>query len=126
MKPEELRIGNFIRSEIANQDMTICEVHQGNVMFHPLFKKVDSSQKPFMSLMVYLKPIPLTEEWLEKFGLEPVIGNEWGDDLLCFEWADEELIYTAGEGLALSPWIKYVHQLQNLYFALTGKELELI
>lgn len=32
--------------------------------------------------------------------------------------------YTAGEGLRLSMQILYVHQLQNLYFALTGKELE--
>lgn len=69
-------------------------------------------------------PIPLTEEWLVKFGFDKI------------EWADNEYYrngYTVKieEGYT-SVWfqtseieIKYVHQLQNLIFALTGQELEL-
>lgn len=68
-----------------------------------------------------LRPIPLTAEWIEKFGFDKLPnqnkydmdkfwacklrnGNEWHfEDLECI--------------------VKYVHQLQNLYFALTGEEL---
>ncbi len=72
-----------------------------------------------------LEPIPLTEEWLIKTGLErreksyykyPVyisIKPCLGEHYFAFEFGDstDEIE------------IKYVHQLQNLFFALTGEEL---
>ncbi len=51
------------------------------------------------------KPIPLTEEWLVKFEQKDL-------DLFILEIEVNWNIK-----------IKYVHQLQNLYFALTGEEL---
>lgn len=78
--------------------------------------------------------VPLTEERLLKAGFKidgtvltinqshngSFILENWGNNL-----TDEiELYYTAGYGIKLSIEIKYIHQLQNLYFALTGKELE--
>lgn len=70
----------------------------------------------------HLHPIPLTEEWLLSFG---------------FFWDNKEEMLIEGF-YRLTPmnkketeWyfndfglhIKYVHSLQNLYYALTGKEL---
>ena len=70
-----------------------------------------------------INPIPLTEEWLglDKFGL----SNKYyfAGDLILSQ--DEEGFYLSKEeelGFCL-PYIKYVHQLQNLYHALTGEEL---
>ena len=71
--------------------------------------------------------IPLTEEWLLKFGfdenLELVIREslsiEFNEDMQASLWAG---LYIAGEADSLK--IEYVHQLQNLYFALTGEDLE--
>ena len=67
-------------------------------------------------------PIPLTEEWLLKFGFE---SNPYQDryekDPIHIECAIiEGETYLWIENI---PHIKYVHQLQNLYFALTGEEL---
>ena len=67
------------------------------------------------------EPIPLTPEWLERLGFV----NERRDTYCigAFEiWIQgKQLFYY--ESLPNSPEIKYVHQLQNLFFALTGKEL---
>lgn len=71
-----------------------------------------------------VKPILITEEWLVKIGyektpsgtyLQPNSGN--------FIWFEQGLkCCIAGEYYPEN--IKYVHQLQNLYFALTGEELK--
>lgn len=75
----------------------------------------------------WFKGIPLTEEWLLKFGLEErYVKNEWSWHLN--KWNSyTEIRKTEGGFKFLDgyPEIKYVHQLQNIYFALTGEELML-
>lgn len=56
--------------------------------------------------------IPLTEEWLNKLGVKQIAMNKFKH-------------ISSGLDLECSYELKYVHQLQNLYFALTGKELQL-
>lgn len=82
-----------------------------------------------------IDPIPLTPEWLERCGLELrkedkiwqiQVGNtsyleiEAEEPFMCGvtpeTWRDICPIYIWNE-------IKHVHQLQNIYFALTGEEL---
>lgn len=82
--------------------------------------------------------IQLTEEWLKMFGLEPTYSphhKQWIE-----VYREEPLFYMQApkgfeEGFFIDLYldhdiydrtkyaIKYVHQLQNLYFALTGEEL---
>lgn len=75
------------------------------------------------------EPIPLTEEWLERLGFEdlPDWLNEWKKDIYWLNEVGET--FQLGIGVTTPKWqrtqIKYVHQLQNLYFALTGEELEI-
>lgn len=78
-----------------------------------------------------IDPIPITQEWLERFGFvydndedELILDAKSGISLMC---AHDSIVYYKGN---LEPlWvdvllnIEYVHQLQNLYFALTGNEL---
>ncbi len=75
------------------------------------------------------EPIPLTEEWLLKFGF--IKSKLEGYDV-HFKYSHHLLhssitaLYNAEFSLSLdnvARGIKYVHQLQNLYFALTGEEL---
>lgn len=98
----------------------------------------------FMDFMNYRHPqmggyygfcaIPLTEEWLIKLGFEQQNGiTVWKKEI---QYIDESYpaslqltnngtamqICRAGIGAACAPCF-YVHQLQNLYFALTGEEL---
>lgn len=108
MKPTELRIGNWIKRNTQSDGFQID---------HHSFWSCERNPENY-------KPIYLTEDWLEKFGFKT-------DDII---WVKDEIqighyksgfYLCSGTLLRLSKKIKYVHQLQNLYFALTGKELKL-
>lgn len=131
MKANELRIGNLVLkygSEILITPYDLINIE--------------------LSLNEY-EPIPLTEEWLLKFGFveeldkKPSLkhGNYFSiwvmDYKYSFSYADFRKdwgfyhSYTdAGNENDnnrfdfISCGIKHVHQLQNLYFALTGEELQ--
>ena len=74
----------------------------------------------------WVQPIPLTPEILEKCGF--VIDYQ-GDYMISFNGR----VYYYGNGFIMKDFsiktklnqfpIQYLHQLQNLYFALTGEEL---
>jgi len=74
----------------------------------------------------HYKPIPLTEEWLLKLGFERMPTNsEYDyklDDFHLNVDPDLENGYWV-DGLGLMKSIQYVHQLQNLYKALSNEEL---
>ena len=76
-----------------------------------------------------LHPIPLTEEILLNKCKAEKVGSEWqieyNDTTFIFEGSlGRGYYYTGGEGCKLSVLFYNLHQLQNLYFALTGEELE--
>ena len=83
-----------------------------------------------------IKPILLTEEFLSKFGAIPHYNLNY--DYFTFELVtdfrmtnyllkkqkDGSFEFTSKEG-SFERNIKHVHQLQNLFYALTGQELTL-
>lgn len=89
----------------------------------------------------HFEPIPLTEEWLLRFGFkknEPEISdgyfNWWNKEksvsvdveyVLTDNGVELLYYYVLQDINGCRPYkhIIYVHQLQNLYFALTGQEL---
>jgi len=82
-----------------------------------------------------IQPIELTEEWLIKFRFkkythEPIEGEEDKCEEYCIsklsivDWG-HGFIMSNSFSFTLRIELKYVHQLQNLYFALTGEELQL-
>jgi hypothetical protein len=108
MKASELRIGNWIYNNAikANQQVTV----------HTLVNMVEFDAQ--------YEPIPLTEEWLaDKTGYSVVFL----DSNLWVSKKNDGNFYTTDDfddKISFYP-IYHVHQLQNLYFALTGEELEL-
>jgi hypothetical protein len=111
MKANELRIGNIVQNIYKDtfgiSQETLCD---------------------FANEYVNLQPIQLNEEWLISFGLNPpTISNPYhfkksmveflynGDELKCFY--NDIIIFSFN--------CKYVHQLQNIYFDITGVELQL-
>lgn len=135
MKANELRIGNYVYDR-GNKLLKIegweneSKVFQssgyynlpepiGQLPFHPLTEDVE-----------FLKPILLTEEWLLKFGF--VEDDCFGDNFLRHKKAISitvSAIHSNGEiHIQIGNYpvsIRYVHQLQNLYFALKSEELTL-
>src|SRR6185437_2058321 len=76
-----------------------------------------------------LHPIPLTEEWMRKMGFKSY--SEKGDSFAYWHIGDPEdeetgRLWSKGDIIHLEfpdVELQFVHQLQNLYFALTGEEL---
>jgi len=66
-------------------------------------------------------PIPISEEWLKRLGF---VDGKLGSLRLLRINSDYYLAYI-NQSKSLDVDIKWVHQLQNLYFALTGDELTL-
>lgn len=107
MKATELRIGNYFlyKNRILNRVNTA-----------------------WLNNLKGCEPILLTEEWLLKFGFDEgsdIVGecyfiNEFTPSDVTIYRIDGDLYYMNGSTPII---ISYVHQLQNLYFALTGEEL---
>jgi hypothetical protein len=104
MQANDLRIGNWVN---------YCNGKR--ILDAELFLQLLKYTTPF-------DPIPLTEEWLLKFWF---ISNPYEDryekgsiHIECLKTKGETYLWIEN-----MPHIKYVHQLQNLYFALTGEEL---
>lgn len=107
IQANELRIGNFVNH------FGVTVINAGMI--------VEFDNHPNR-----INPIPLTEEWLMKFGFEEYCGG-WENNIRL-EYVPEMSCYqfdTDGGRIIQTRPIIYIHQLQNLYFALTGKELEI-
>lgn len=117
MKANELRIGNFLQGKDGKLAV-VCEIYE-------------EEYKAYSGMITKLPttPIPLTEKWLIDFGFsgQPC---DYAKDKLIVCLKDSDSFHTKGRTYYNS-WVilekqpKYVHQLQNLYFALTGEELKI-
>lgn len=119
MKENELRVGNLAQTAFGIVEYRGVSPDKPNLLFVKYSNEIDVREH-----IDDIKPIPLTEEWLIKFGFK-----QWKD---CKKWSfNNVLIYTNRTSLfyygkaRTRIYVEYVHQLQNLYFALIGEELEI-
>ncbi|MDX9704013.1 MAG: hypothetical protein RBU23_13355 [Candidatus Auribacterota bacterium] len=133
---KELRIGNLV------------EDHNGvHYVIYAISSNCVIVDLPFGSIHRWfdiseIKPIPLTEEWMVKLRFRKRIGGKHdsyytyylkrisiGNDIKITFYENRNMKYTLIENehhemfLGKYENCVYVHQLQNLFFALTGKEL---
>lgn len=123
VKANELRIGNYINYSGNHRD------YDGT--FNEEFARYLFDVKDEWDM---ISGIPLTKDWLMKFGFKQ-ITYQTGEKTLCFQADTWNVTNYANEGFKFwisecddCPYykeIKHVHQLQNLYFALTDNELEI-
>ena len=126
MKANELRIGNLVQLATHHHPVSVETIFKENDEYW-----ISTDLHEGERLIDYI-PIPLTKEWLLKFGFEDVKQyNDFSFQKLMndglFFCLDDSLEVYIGQMQYFSHSlvvIKYVHQLQNLYFALTQEELE--
>lgn len=126
IQANELSIGNYIYDDF-NEVHIVEKIESqkfndwnGSDTSLVVFSKLSKDDKGMYTCDV-VSPIPLTEEWLLKFGFEKKRDFFHLDyESFCI-FLDKKGYYTHINCGNL--YIKHVHQLQNLYFALTGKEL---
>lgn len=138
IKATDLRLGNWImEGPSPNQ---VYSIDQGGVSFF----KINDQRVNKMGEDIRFRPIPLTPEILEKAGFEKEVRTGGG-----FGGTDSEIVYhkkgidiydnhDSGGSFAYATYTRYhgkgfksgftiysVHQLQNLFFTLTGTELNI-
>lgn len=118
MKANELRIGNLV-SYRGKKEGIVSNL--GNT-----FETIrDFNYLPYGSDDINeYEPIPLTKEWLVKFGFKVAEFESFKLKIKGFTIMVDilgDIIDCYLESIGTD--IHYVHQLQNLYFALTNEEL---
>ena len=134
MKTQDLRIGNYVYYEhtthivdgIYENKVYSWWVKNGEPVIEYEMKDIGGTmvKNPYRDVISQYEPIPLTEEWLIKLGFEKNITTDlyptFSYDILN---VNDGIVYVLNYGFVNH--IKYVHQVQNLYFTLTGEELKL-
>jgi len=127
MNVKELRIGNLI--EISDYSDVIFEIEEIEYSNYKIDYRVlakgyngDWVNKDWVNNVESVIPIPLTNDWMIKFGFELFPWGFVKNKLRISFNSKTEFRYISDN---ISIQIKSVHQLQNLYFALTGDELTL-
>jgi hypothetical protein len=130
MDARELRIGNWVQTHLADFAGGKYKRVDGNII-----ASYDAVQNASRIVIGDISPIPLTPEILEKAGFVKqnngwVHGGPKGYLVTVFSLYDNNMaqgeldLQLNGSNLPM-PNVKYLHQLQNLYFALTGEELNI-
>ena len=105
MKSSELRIGNYI--SVKNMGVDLPAIIERGV-------EIDASNE--------FNPIPLSEEWILRAGFKHIHDDWYYNCILSVNISKK----TAHVGNYCVNNIEFVHQLQNLYFALTSEELQIL
>ncbi len=112
MKANELRIDNLFQDETTKTIIKVIGLTNEIITFTGHFKNDWQAE-----------PIPLTEEWLLKLGFEKDF-LEWDKQCISLQyWKQSNSYHWVSSSGDIDVLLKHVHQLQNLYFALTNKEL---
>lgn len=129
IKSNELRLGNLLSYPNWYKDSINKTWSVRDIYFED--NKIGLTDRVIQTItkLDYLHPIPLTEEILLKAGFVNEFSNSWSDNVFqLFENKGNvagaeigEFYCSTGQRYVCS--FKYLHQLQNLYFALTGQEL---
>ena len=132
LKVEELRIGNLVYDD---ENIVVKIEHLMSDRYMDWNGGFDNSNVDFSKESdaenIYnsdFNPIPLTEEWLLKFGFTPSyvegITAWYKDDFVVYqaEEDDKEFFGCMFNATWNKIWMA-VHELQNFYYALTGQEL---
>ena len=117
MKKEDFRVGNYLQDAKGR----LCQIDALGTDWNDDGIEATAIDGPLTTKPV--KPIPLTTKWLEKFGFPLMNGRLYEKGRFAIKPMGNEWVVFWGLKDILYPKDFCVHQLQNLYFALTGEEL---
>lgn len=134
IKPNELRIGNLIFCKTTKSLATVASPHPGQVIANFKYENVTAD---FVHCdLTELEPIAITPEWLERCGFVKKENKTQIDGIEMTFHINESTYFSSCGGIDGGLYIlclcrgnyfannlQHLHQLQNLYFALTGEEL---
>jgi len=133
---EELRIGNHVKFPYQkDNEYLVIEGIKDDYIYYSA-RSVSNMNAPLDAI----EPIPITEDLLLRLGFEKD-GESYNSpsdefDIILHQnegmWTASNVFINSIQGISsgenfvcMGDCFKYIHQLQNLYFALTGQELTL-
>lgn len=127
IRAQDLRIGNKVLFAIDGTEFTVIDITKGGL-------GVEDAIESTWIEMDQFEGIPLTKEWLIKFGFKRGDNITTNDSFYWIPVGASEFAINPDNGIVwiTSPngnllnnptLIQYAHQLQNLFFCLTGTEL---
>lgn len=119
---KDLRIGNYLNKNLKSGNGRTLTDKIGCQDIVRIYQNTGS---------INYEPIELTEEWLLRFGFERHELDNWFYLKIINDWTRLNIningsvceLSISNHGAVIN--VAYVHQLQNLYYALTQKELTL-
>lgn len=130
---KELRLGNIVlvkhsfyqdgMRKAIDKNWTVAIIYKNRVDYSENYCKGCPPKEPH--------PIKLTDWWLNSFGFALQPSQAYRNENYVIVPIIEDGSYSLGiafqdNSITHLRNLKYVHELQNLYFALTGKELSFI
>ena len=115
IKKEELRLGNYVCVSASGVIFKVESIGNSGLGVS------NGSGKTWMEFK-WFEAIPLTKHWIDKFSDENGEIYCFGGEIMYLE--DGYYLIDSDGRTVLKGSIKYLHQLQNLYFALDQTELE--
>ena len=123
MELTDIRVGNYVKEfEYSSRDRSLA----------PFFK-IEYRDLGYQEFML---PIPIDLDWCKRLGMdieEPMrlattANYDWTADapgILIRSYKDEVIVFNCMAGARSKlEHIKYVHQLQNLYYGIWGFEID--
>lgn len=126
LKASTLRLGNLIN--VGGSSIDTYQTYKPQKVTIELLREilVENLERPDAVLSVF-QPIELTNRWLSRLGFRTTRQQDvYGKNRLRI-WGNLAGLTEADSPAAhyIPNAIKYVHELQNLYFAMYGEELTL-
>jgi hypothetical protein len=119
IKKEELRVGNILNYTTSENDILPTRIDWQDL------KWISRDPKGFN---IIFDPIPLTEEWLLKFGSKKTLVNEtliFDRFKLVYKLAYKYWYVLDLNTLTYLTKVEFVHEWQNFVYIINGKELEI-
>ncbi len=148
IKASELRLGNFLiwnpkllnpQATLPSMFIEVASITADEIGYTP--PNFEHRVEPFEDDLLQkekhikspeeLEPIPLSAELLGKCCFQKITDYQ-GDEIVKISTAEFNIKYDEVDGVVIERFLtswraktyKYLHQLQNMYFDLTGEELE--
>jgi hypothetical protein len=118
MEANKLRLGNLFIEENSKEIISVIGLEQNRIIFSGMFLNKWQA-----------KPIEITHEWLLKFGFEMLTDVQKGFKSTSYSYRKGiSMCIGFNNGVVtVDFWQgnekKYVHELQNFFFAVSGTEL---
>ena len=131
------RQGNLFKIENDIHFHNVLQINNGSLCFDDFYGDAEDSEYDCVNILE-VEPIKITTSWLEEVGFKFVIRNMWElkidfytklqfynnqDDFITLHIKNYQDMEFKSETYTYLKHIRHIHEIQNLYFALTGSEL---